>query len=421
MQFKQLTPAMKTYLKHIFLLGFILFSLASKAAIYITVAIDGSGDFKTISAAIASLPLFNCERAVIFVKNGTYNEKIRIDQDYITLQGESKENTIIKFNQTPEDQASIANNCEPAVVNINGDDIILDNLTIENTQPKDSPNAFAIFGRGTRIITINCNFLSKGGNAVSLWNYKNGLYYHAYCNFTGGADVLCPRGWCFVRNSKFFEVYKESAIWHSGVFDKDQKLVIWNSTFDGIRGFELGQRQTDAQLYLLYCTFTDSLANKPILLVESKDSKAKQLNLWGDRYYFYECRGAHVNYDWHKNNLETAQKRLTPTDITSTWTFDGKWDPESKEGPKIVNNVIKDNTLLLTFNEPITLKGLPTLKSRSGRSFNYDSGAGSNTLKFNCDVKLYKEDVKGLKYVNDGRFIGTLASVAERVADLTIK
>lgn len=399
---------MKTFLTIIVLLSFV--GLTLKAAINITVARDGSGDYKTISDAISSLPEFNYERAVIYIKNGTYNEKITIRQDNITLRGESKENTLISFAVD-----------EAGVVNLLGDDIVMDNLTVENTQTNNVPNAFAILGRGTRTIITNCNVISKAGNAVAFRDYKNGLYYQAYCSFTGGADVLSLYGWCFIRNSKFFEINKTAAICHSGAYDKDQKLVIWNSSFDGIRGFELGKRQGDAQFYMLYCSFSDSMANKPMYVADNKDSKATKLNVWGDRYYYFECHGAHVDYPWHKNNLETAQKRLTATDLTSTWTFDGKWDPESKEGPKIVSQVIQENTIFLTFSEPITLKGLPTLKSRSGKRYNYESGAGSKTIKLTCDVKLFKEDIKGLVFVNDGRFIGTMASAAERIADLTIK
>jgi len=414
--------AMKTFIKLLVLLTFLQFGLHLKAAIYMTVATDGSGDYKTISAAINALPMFNYERAVIYVKNGVYNEKIRIDQDYITIRGESRENTIIQFNQLRTDWIANKDSIGPAVVNLNGDDIILENLTIENTQPKVGPHAFAIYGKGTRTIIFNCNVLSKGGDTVSLWDYKNGMYYHSNCTFVGAVDFVCPRGWCFIRNSKFYELVKTAAIWHAGGYDKDQKLVIWNSSFDGIRGFELGRHHYDAQFYLLYCTFSDSLANKPIYRVTAGvDPKAARPFIWGERYYFYECHGAHVDYDWHKNNLETAQKRLRPEELTSTWTFDGKWDPESKEGPKIVTPIIKDNILILTFSEPITLKGLPTLKSRSGKRFSYDSGSGSNTIRFNCDTKLFKEDIKGLAFVNDGRLIGTMASVAERVADLTIK
>jgi pectinesterase len=413
---------MKTHYKLTVVLAFTLLTLSSKAAIFITVAADGSGDYKTIGGAINALPMFNYERAVIFIKNGVYNEKIRIDQDYITLRGESREKTIIQYSQLRTDWIAHKDSLGAAVVNINGDDIVLENLTIENSQPKVGPHAFTIYGTGTRTILFNCSVLSKGGDTVSLWDYKNGMYYHSNCTFVGAVDFVCPRGWCFIRNSKFYELMKTASIWHAGGYDKDQKLVIWNSTFDGIRGFELGRHHYDSQFYLLYCTFTDSMANKPIYRVTvSKVPSENRPFTWGERYYFYECHGAHVDYDWHKNNLDNAQKRMRPEDLTSTWTFEGRWDPESKEGPKIVDYVIKDTKLLLTFSEPITLKGLPTIKSRSGRTYNYNSGGGSSTLMFDCDTKIYKDDVKGLKFVNDGRFLGTTASVAERVADLTIK
>ena len=70
---------------------------------FITVAQDGSGEFKTITAAIQSLPYFNYQRTVIFVKNGIYNEKIRIDQDYVTLRGENRDKTILQYSQLRTD------------------------------------------------------------------------------------------------------------------------------------------------------------------------------------------------------------------------------------------------------------------------------------------------------------------------------
>ncbi len=39
----------------------------------ITVAADGSGDFKSVQAAIDSIPKTNTERKIIFIKNGTYD------------------------------------------------------------------------------------------------------------------------------------------------------------------------------------------------------------------------------------------------------------------------------------------------------------------------------------------------------------
>ncbi len=90
-----------------------------------------------------------------------------------------------------------------------------ENLTIENNQPEVGPHAFAVYGTGTRTIIENCKVLSKGGDTVSLWNYKTGMYYHAGCTFEGSVDFVCPRGWCFIKNSKFFELKQTASIWHT--------------------------------------------------------------------------------------------------------------------------------------------------------------------------------------------------------------
>lgn len=174
----------------------------------IIVAQDGSGDFRTITAAVLSLPMFNYQRTVIFIKNGSYNEKIKIEKDFVTLRGEDREKTVIYYSQLRSDWDAKKDSIGPAVINIFADDIILENMTIKNTQPEIGPHAFAIYGVGTRTIILNCNVISKGGDTVSLWNYKEGMYYHSGCYFEGAVDFVCPRGWCFIKDSKFYEVKK---------------------------------------------------------------------------------------------------------------------------------------------------------------------------------------------------------------------
>jgi len=49
------------------------------------VARDNSGQFTTITQALESLPMYCYERVVIYIKSGIYNEKIKIDRDYISL------------------------------------------------------------------------------------------------------------------------------------------------------------------------------------------------------------------------------------------------------------------------------------------------------------------------------------------------
>lgn len=100
------------------------------------VAKDGSGDYISISEAVEDLPYYNYQRIVVLVKNGVYNEKIRLECDYITIRGESRDSTIIQYAQLREDWQQKKDHIGPAVINIHADDIILDNLTIRNTQPK---------------------------------------------------------------------------------------------------------------------------------------------------------------------------------------------------------------------------------------------------------------------------------------------
>lgn len=380
---------------------------------FITVAADGSGDFKTITAAIQSLPMFNYQRTEIYVKNGIYNEKIRIDQDYISLIGESRDKTILQYSQLRTDWVANKDSIGPAVINLNGDDFILENMTVENTQPQIGPHAFSIYGTGTRTIILNSNIISKGGDTVSLWDYKTGMYYHANCYFEGAVDFVCPRGWCFIRDSKFYEVKKTASIWHAGGDNIKQKFVIRNSSFDGIEGYELGRHHYEAQFYLLDCLFSKSMSKKLIYRVVYEDSTKNRPFNWGPRYYFFNCQNSGEPIEWIEDNLKTTDTSLRPEDITPRWTFDDKWDPESREGPKIISYRFEQNTLLINFDEKITVIGKPVLESNIGEKFYYVSGGGSDSIRLFTSSSTLNKKLDGLKII-EGDIVGCNAGVFKR-------
>ncbi|MFO7446874.1 MAG: pectinesterase family protein [Ignavibacteriaceae bacterium] len=412
---------MKTKFLYLMILFSNCFLYANKPGT-ITVAADGSGDYKTISEAVAALPVFNYGRIVILIKNGVYNEKIRIEQDYITLKGESREHTIIRYNQLREDWIKNQDAVGPAVINIHADDIVLENLTIENTQPEIGPHAFAVYGQGTRTIIVNCNVLSKGGDTVSLWDFQTGMYYHADCYFEGAVDFVCPRGWCFIKDSEFYEVKKTAALWHAGGFDKNQKFVLKNCSFDGVKDFELARHHYEAQFFFIECSFSENMSDRKIYRVTYPDEPERdRVFNWGERYYFYNSSREGGNPHWADNNLATAEGSPQPEDITPLWTFNGKWDPESKQGPAVNDYKISDSTLTLTFNEPVTVLGLPELKSGTGKVFKFSSGGENNIITFTAGADFNTKDLSGLIIINDSKMIGTIASVFEREADLDIK
>ncbi|GAB4378749.1 MAG: hypothetical protein Kow0042_27470 [Calditrichia bacterium] len=376
----------------------------------------GDGDVQTIAEAIARLPMYPYQRTIIFIRNGVYEEKLRIDQNYVTLRGESRDSTIIRYNVLRSDWEKNKDYIGPAVINIYGDDVVLDNLSIENTQPEIGPHAFTVFGTGTRTVITNCNLLSKGGDTVSLWNYKAGMYYHANCYFQGAVDFVCPRGWCFIRDSQFYQVKKTASLWHDGHYYPDQKFVIVNSDFDGVEGFYLGRHHYEAQFYLLNCRFSANMADKPIYRHTYDDPRKNNPYYYGDRHFFYRCRKPGAVYAWYGDNLDEAPGSPSPQEITPAWTFEGRWDPENRRPLYVSGCVIDGKSVILIFNEIVTVRGEPRFRNRWGKAFRIvvQRFTDISRLTFTADTEISREDLNGELFLENGDIIASLAGVYER-------
>ncbi len=358
---------------------------------YIVVAANGTGEFTSIQQAIESLPMYCYTRVTLFIKEGVYHEKIRIDRDYITLEGENRENTRIEYSQLREDWNQNPDAIGPAVVNIYADDVILRNLTIENTQPVIGPHAFGIYGTGTRTILKNCTIKSKGGDTVSLWNYKQGMYYHDSCFFSGAVDFVCPRGWCYISNSIFYEHKNTAAVWHAAPVNADQKMVIYNCDFQGIDSFYLARHHYDAQFYFINCRFPDLMRNKPIEhVMDSLQPEKNRPYLYGNRYYFYQCTRKAGNYNWFADNLPQWSNSVKPGDITPQWTFGGLWNPTDTISITPIYCTVEKNRIHLWFNELVMQRNLPEITSLHGEKYYYESGTGSFRLTFKgtCEPQI---------------------------------
>lgn len=381
-------------MKHIWIIALLLICTNYAVAVNqneIVVDADGTGDYISLTEAIDHLPYFNYQRLVILVKNGVYNEKIRIEQDYLTIRGESRDSTIIQYSQRREDWQKNKDNIGPAVINIHADDVILDNLTIKNTQPEIGPHAFTIYGTGTRTIITNCNVTSNGGDTVSLWNYKEGMYYHDNCYFEGAVDFVCPRGWCYISNSSFNELKNTAAVWHAASIDKNQKMVLKHCEFTGVDGFYLARHHYDAQFYFLNCIFPSEMANKPIVHVRyPKNPEKNRPYLYGDRYNYYNCDRKAGNYSWFANNIDSS----SVAKITPEWTFDRKWNPLDTSAIKLVKAEYENQSLFLWFNEIVMPVGDVKIRSKSGKIFTYFNGVGRKRFEFKGEHILTEEELK---------------------------
>jgi pectinesterase len=361
----------------------------------ITVAADGSGDFKTVQAAVASIPTTNSSRVIVFIKDGVYHEKVRVDAPFVTLLGQSRAGTRIEFPQLRTDFDKKPDDLGAAVINVNGNDLVLDHLTVENTDGTVGPHAFAIYGTADRTVIVNCDVLSHGADTLSLWFGRSGRYYHANCHFQGSVDFVCPRGWCYATNCSFYELKNTASVWHDGSKNKDQKFVLRHCQFDGVEDFHLGRHHFDEQFYFLDCNFSKAMADQPPLRVTypldggtptdadlKKNADNDRKNLWGERAYYWNCHRDGGDFAWFTNNLPTAAGAPAAAQIDAAWTFGGTWNPECTNGPALQSVKPLDGKLAATFSGSVTVKGKPRLKLRDGQFAGYAGGSGSHTLLF---------------------------------------
>ncbi len=304
----------------------------------VIVSSRGDGHAGSIQHVLDSLEVLPARPFVILLRNGLYMEQVFVRRSHITLVGEDRDSTRIVFPVLREDwnRTHGGSDWGAGVVNIDTGttDVTLANLTVHNNHGAlygtHGKHQFAVRGAGTRIMILHCTISSDGGDALSLWNRESGMYYHADCFFSGWVDYVCPRGWCYVTDSRFFGYNTPSAsIWHDGSADRRQKFVIANSSFDGVAGFPLGRNHLDGQFYLIGCRFSANMADRPFYRPRSSPREWQ----WGARHYFHDCHRDGGDFPWFRDNIHEAEGDPDPSTIDARWTFDGQWDPEGTMRP----------------------------------------------------------------------------------------
>ncbi len=174
---------------------------------FITVSLDGTGNFSSIQEAINSIKNNQEKRTVIFIKNGLYDtEKILIPEDKtnITFRGESRDKTIISYhiydckggfnNKCPaEDAAKWTGQAirTSASITIQGDGFQAENITFQNTAGAVG-QALAIFITSDKNVFYNCAFLSY--QDTMLLGKDQTRSYFKNCLILGRTDYIYGSG-----------------------------------------------------------------------------------------------------------------------------------------------------------------------------------------------------------------------------------
>ena len=156
--------------------------------IRLTVAQDGSGEYRTIQEAVMAVRDFMQVPATIFIKNGIYKEKLLIpsQKTNIMLLGESKEGVVITFGDYSGD-ADKHSTYTSATVRVQGNDFAAENITFENSAGRVG-QAVALHVEGDRATFRHCRLL---GNQDTLFlALENSRQYYQDCYIEGTTDFI---------------------------------------------------------------------------------------------------------------------------------------------------------------------------------------------------------------------------------------
>jgi len=182
----------------------------------LTVAKDGSGDYKTIQEAVNAVRAYSPEPVAVFIKNGVYEEKLVIPSwvTNITITGESRDQTIITNNDysgklMARGADTITNKTKFSTftsytVWVQGNDVKIENLTIRNTAGRVG-QAVALHVDGDRFVIRNCNLLGNQDTLLTAGDSSRQFYVDCYIEGTtdfifGAATVWFEK--CHIHSKK---------------------------------------------------------------------------------------------------------------------------------------------------------------------------------------------------------------------------
>jgi pectinesterase len=161
------------------------------------VALDGGGNYTSIQKAIDTSKAFPDSRVTIFVKNGTYKEKIVVPScnTQLSIIGESADKTIITF----DDYFGKINRGRNSTfytytLKVEANDFRLENITVENSAGPIG-QAVAMHVEGDRCVFINCRFLGNQDTIYATGKFSRQCFKNCFVEGTtdfvfGEATVL---------------------------------------------------------------------------------------------------------------------------------------------------------------------------------------------------------------------------------------
>lgn len=288
---------------------------------------NGRGNFRSLQQAIESVRAFRPEgRTTIFIRDGVYKEKIEIPTHICDLRliGESIDKTIITY----DDHANIdkMGTFRSYSFLIRGNDILIENLTIENGSLPFG-QAVALHIEGDRVILRKCRIL---GNQDTVYAGKEAArIYFEDCYIEGTTDFIFGPSTCWFerceihckRNSYITAASTPEHIEYGFIFNKCNITVA-----EGVDKMYLGRPwRAYAMTLFLNCNLPKEIR------VEGWHNWGNEENEKTARYMEYKNRGEGSNLSkrvqWTKILTDAQAKPYT---LEAAMKGCDNWNPLTK-------------------------------------------------------------------------------------------
>ncbi|KAK6126678.1 hypothetical protein DH2020_039573 [Rehmannia glutinosa] len=145
----------------------------------VTVAADGSGNYRTVAAAVAAAPSGSSRRYVIRIRAGVYRENVEIPRSKTNLMfvGDGRTSTIITGSRNVVDGSTTFNSATVAVV---GGGFLARDITFQNTAGPSKHQAVALRVNADLCAFYRCDMLA----------YQDTLYVHSLRQFYTGCIIV---------------------------------------------------------------------------------------------------------------------------------------------------------------------------------------------------------------------------------------
>lgn len=178
------------------------------------VAQDGTGNYRTVQAAIDAAPEGRTEPWRIYIRQGTYVEHVDIpaSKPFLSLIGEGRGRTRISFDRLCGGPTGVKVD-EGATVTARSSDLYFEGIDFVNShghEQKDGPQALALYTQNDRVALSRCGLLSFQDTWLTAFHRPNLRHYATRCFIEGAVDFIYGQGNVYFDRDTLYITRKQS-------------------------------------------------------------------------------------------------------------------------------------------------------------------------------------------------------------------